>query len=178
MQPAYERFLIVIAGVSFFCTALQAVDAEAEMPADGMTRKVAETFDQALWVDSPWNSGVGKTAFRPMWHRIPGRKRTWNSKPRYSGNGFEAVTIVPPSTLVIPGELKSLTIHVKRTDKRYGLKMSFLDGWGREKNGTSVWRIPTSGKSAPSKCRRTGCSQLRSQGSLHTIGKPRHCLTR
>jgi hypothetical protein len=95
-----------------------------------MVSKVVEPFNQAWWINSQWNTGTGKV----FPSNEPGfGSNTWiNFQAKYSGNGFEVVKIVPPTPLVIPGRLQSVTIHIKRGDKRYGLAMAFVDGWGRE----------------------------------------------
>jgi hypothetical protein len=111
----------------------------------GMVSKVVEPFNQALWFNSQWNSGLGKVFSSN--HGEPGLgTNAWvNFQAKYSGDGFEVVKIMPPTPLVIPGRLQSVMVHVRRDDKRYGLAVAFTDGWGRETGNDHKpiqWDIP------------------------------------
>ena len=52
----------------------------------------------------------------------------------FSGNGFEAFAVDPPTPLWIPGNAKTVTLRYKISDSRYALKVGFTDGWGRDRS--------------------------------------------
>ena len=123
--------------------AAPATPAAPAAPPARTVRKAAETFDDTVWVNDPWSTGLGKTSLSSDVAPDCSSKRSLQFQTRYSGKGFEGVTIKPPQPLVIPGDVKTITIRVKRTDARYGLKVHFLDGWGREKadNQPLAWDL-------------------------------------
>lgn len=106
-------------------------------------KKTAETFDDVAWVNDLWNTGLGKTSLSSDVAPGCSSKRSLRFQSQYSGKGFEGVRIKPPQPLVIPGDVKTVVIRVKRADAHYGLKMHFRDGWGREKanNQPLVWDL-------------------------------------
>jgi len=75
---------------------------DIESSADGLTRKTIEPFDQMLWVNSPWNSGVGSTLLTPDVALGSKSKASMEFQAKFSGNGFESVLINPPSPLASP----------------------------------------------------------------------------
>ena len=55
----------------------------------------------------------------------------------FSGKGFQWFGVGPAKPLVIPGDLKKVTLHYKVSDKRIPLIVKFQDGWGRAEAGTT-----------------------------------------
>ncbi|MEI8387161.1 MAG: sugar-binding protein [Verrucomicrobiota bacterium] len=94
-------------------------------------RKVAEDFSGGAWVPSSFVTAPGVASVVP--DRAPDMASGGSLKVRipFSGQGFEHFTASPAKPLYIPGNVRRITLRVKRTDKRLPVKMIFADGWGR-----------------------------------------------
>jgi hypothetical protein len=115
--------------------------------------KVVDDFQQSAWVPNQWNSATGQSSLvresmSPASQPAAERKMVGILKMEaaFSGNGFEAFTVDPPSPLWIPGNAKTVSLRYKIHDKRYALKLGLSDGWGREQanGGNLAWDIRTS----------------------------------
>ena len=108
-----------------------------------LVRKVAEDFEQNAWLPSQWNSAKGQTS---LVNDPAPDLRTGKSLKidvAFSGGGFEHFTAEPVAPLWIPGDAKSVTLRCKVSDRRYALKVGFVDGWGRDRvdNAYLAWDI-------------------------------------
>ncbi len=104
------------------------------LAAESVVRKVAETFDDSTWRASQYNRATGTSASdtqKAPDARSSGSQR-WDIK--FSGKGFEWYTIEPKEQLWIPGNAKSVTLRAKMSDSRCALRLTFVDGWGRERS--------------------------------------------
>lgn len=113
-------------------------------PAPHMVDRVAESFDSLTWSLSPWNAAKGTV--QALVERAPTAPDggCLQMKVNFSGNGFEHFSINPNQPLVIPGRTKQVRIHYRISDLRFGLRLNFRDGWGREKVAGKdlVWDLP------------------------------------
>ncbi len=116
----------------------------AAAAADTVVRKVAEPFDQVAWPNDAWVRAAGGSrlvdAVAP--NSPPGK--SLEIEVRFSGKGFEWFGVVPVEALVIPGDLKTVTLDYKVSDKRFPLTVKFKDGWGRSEVGSTQleWSVP------------------------------------
>ncbi|MEI6033745.1 MAG: sugar-binding protein [Verrucomicrobiae bacterium] len=95
------------------------------------TRKVLEDFSAGVWGPSSFVTAPGSTeavAERPSDLSSGGSMKV--TIP-FSGQGFEHFTACPAKPLYIPGDVRRITMRVKRSDKRASVKVIFVDGWGR-----------------------------------------------
>lgn len=118
--------------------------ATSAMAADTLVRKVAEPFDQVDWPNDAWvRASGGSCLVDDVAPNAPAGK-SLEIEVRFSGKGFEWFGVAPPEPLVIPGDLKSLTMEYKRSDKRFPLIVKFKDGWGRSEVGSTrlEWTPP------------------------------------
>jgi len=106
--------------------------ATAASAAETLVRKVADTFDVSAWPNGEWNSAEGGS--RVVAQSAPGAPagKCLKIDVRFSGKGFEWFGVGPAQPLVVPGDLKTVTLHYKLGDKRLPLIVKFQDGWGRE----------------------------------------------
>lgn len=98
-------------------------------------RKLAEDFEQVAWQPDQWNRAKGRVTLAPDAAPDVKTARSLKLDIEFSGGGFEPFSAVPTQPLWIPGDAKSLTLRCKVSDSRYGLKVDFLDGWGRDRAG-------------------------------------------
>ena len=127
-------------------TAILMVAVFLATPAYGqIVNKVVEDFTHSAWTPSPWNSATGQSSL--VSEAAADGKITGSLKleAAFSGGGFEAFSVDPPAPLWIPGNAKTITLRYKIHDGRYGLKLGFSDGWGRDrvKGGYMAWDVRT-----------------------------------
>jgi hypothetical protein len=117
----------VVALVATVCSLLAA--------GEGPVTKLAESFDAAPWALGAWNKAAGKTALSA--DVPPGVKseKSLEIETVFSGQGFEWFGVSPASPLVVPGDMKSVTLRAKVSDTRFPLALKFKDGWGRVEVG-------------------------------------------
>jgi len=122
------RFSILV-GVCLTATATSA--------AEILVRKVADTFDVSAWPNGEWNLADG--ASRVVAQSAPGvpAGKCLQIDVRFSGKGFQWFGVVPSQPLVVPGDLKAVTLHYKVGDKRFPLIVKFQDGWRRDTVGST-----------------------------------------
>lgn len=96
-----------------------------------IVKKTLEDFSGATWRTAAWSKASGEAfaddAQAP--DAAPGKSQRFDVS--FSGGGFENFTSSPPTPLYIPGDVKRITLRVKRNDPRYPLSIGFIDGWGR-----------------------------------------------
>ena len=156
-----KTILIAVLLGGLCCGAAAAGGSDHAVP----VRKTAEDFQQNAWTPDLWSSVKGQTSLIPTkgdspifverkLGQSPERKlgqspadaktaRCLTIDVAFSGAGFEHFTAAPPAPLWIPGDAKTVTLRYKISDRRYALKMGFVDGWGRDQvNGTYLsWDI-------------------------------------
>jgi len=104
--------------------------------------KRAASFEGSAWRVDQWAKARGETKLvADVAPGAPGSK-SLATKVAFAGNGFQWFSIVPPSPLVIPGDLKTVTLRVKTTDPRVGMTLNFRDGWDRDKDGKKKLELP------------------------------------
>jgi len=105
--------------------------------------KLVEDFKQGAWAPSQWNSATGHSSLLDEPTADGKTSGSLKMEAAFSGNGFEAFSVDPPTPLWIPGNTKTITLRYKIHDNRYALKLNFSDGWGREqvKGGYLAWDI-------------------------------------
>ncbi len=98
---------------------------------EGGARKVAEDFSGGAWAPSSFVTAPG--TIEAMSERAPDMASGGSMKVKipFSGQGFEHFTAEPAKPLYIPGDVRRISLRVKRADKRLPVKMIFVDGWGR-----------------------------------------------
>ncbi len=96
-------------------------------------KKVLEDFSGNAWSPSRYNMAPGNITLVP--ERAPGMEVGGSTKVHiaFTGQGFEHFTAEPPKPLYIPGNVRRITMRVKRSDSRIPLKVVLVDGWGRTK---------------------------------------------
>jgi hypothetical protein len=106
--------------------------------------KVAEGFDEAPWIPDQWSSARGSATISAERAPDAGAGRCMEMEVRFSGEGFEHFGVCPPRPLVIPGDVRTITLRTRVADGRYALRMTFVDGWGRDKvDGKALeWDLP------------------------------------
>jgi hypothetical protein len=110
-----------------------------------LVRKVAEDFEEVAWVPSQWSSAQGQTSLVSEPAPDVRTAKSLKIDVAFSGSGFEHFTAEPLAPLWIPGDAKSVTLRAKVSDSRYGLKVNFVDGWGRDRVGDAylAWDVRT-----------------------------------
>ena len=114
----------------FVCLALVgACPARGAEAAGG--KKVAEDFSGGAWGPSAFVTAPGVTSV--VSDRAPDMASGGSLKVKipFSGQGFEHFTATPEKPLYIPGNVRRITLRVRRTDKRVPVKILIADGWGR-----------------------------------------------
>ena len=81
--------------------------------ADTVVRKVAEPFDQVAWPNDAWvRAGGGSRLVDDVPPNSPPGK-SLEIDVRFSGKGFEWFGVAPAEPLVIPGDLKTVTLRLQ-----------------------------------------------------------------
>ena len=121
------------------CAAITAADADRAT----IVRKTVEDFDETVWGPDQWNSALGQASLAGEAAPDSKTAKCLKLAVDFSGNGFAYFTAAPAAPLWIPGNAKSVTLRYKISDRRYALKVGFVDGWGRDQvNGTNLsWDI-------------------------------------
>jgi len=121
----------VVSLLLLFLAALFPSAAGAEGPVAG--KKVLEDFSGGAWSPSRYSMAPGSITL--VSERAPDLAVGGSMKVHiaFGGQGFEHFTAEPPKPMYIPGNVKRITLRVKRTDSRIPLKVVFVDGWGRTK---------------------------------------------
>jgi hypothetical protein len=105
--------------------------------------KVVEDFSGGAWVPSAFVTAPGMASVAP--ERAPDQSSGGSLKVRipFSGQGFEHFTAVPANPLYIPGNVRRITLKVKRADSRVPVKVVFADGWGHtsESRKDMCWEV-------------------------------------
>ncbi|MBM4047215.1 MAG: hypothetical protein FJ279_19090, partial [Planctomycetes bacterium] len=111
-----------------------------------VVHKVADSFEPGTWAAYEWNKAGGTVRF--VDDAPTGLKRSLEVEARFSGKGFEFFQAAPVTPLVIPGDLKTVTLWFKGDGRDFPCLMKFEDGWGRDKvDGKNLDWTVGSGKS-------------------------------
>ena len=114
-----------------FAVALMLGAASSTFGADGVVRKTIDTYDSAAWTLSQYNTAVGTVARADT--KAPDAKtdRAMKWDVSFTGDGFQGCQIHPGSPKWIPGNVKNLTFRYNISEAGFGMKLNFVDGWGR-----------------------------------------------
>ena len=106
--------------------------------------KTADSFEFGSWKSADYNTTGGTIAIVQAASPDSGTQKSLSITPTYSGS-FGGFAVAPVRPLVIPGETRSITLIYKAGDKRHGLKVDFVDGWGRSTVDKKPleWNVPT-----------------------------------
>jgi hypothetical protein len=131
-------------GIVLSLSCMLAGSASDAWAAEMLVRKTAETFDETAWPNSDWNRAAGSS--RVVTEHAPEAPagKSLRIDVQFSGKGFEWFGVGPAKPLVIPGDLKTVTLHYQIGDKRFPLALKFQDGWGRGEAGSTKleWALP------------------------------------
>lgn len=104
--------------------------------------KVAESFEGVEWRPT---TAVPGSAVSSVEDAAPANRSERSIKLNADfTKSPDVLAIVPPEPLVIPGRAKMVSLWLKSTDARYGIKVAFKDGWGRDGAAGKpfVWTVP------------------------------------
>ncbi len=119
---------------------LLAVPGKAARAAEGaaaetVVRKTAESFDTAAWPPDPWVRAAGTARLSDEVSPDAGGGKCMEIEMRFAGQGFAWFGTTPREPLVIPGDLKAVTMRFRTSDKQFPVIVTFRDGWGRSTVG-------------------------------------------
>lgn len=106
-----------LACLALFLVLPAAVGAAAA--ADTVVRKVVEPFDQVAWPTDAWVRAAGSSRLVDDLPPNSPPGKSLKIEVRFSGKGFEWSGVAPAEPLVIPGELKTVTLDYQLSDQRY-----------------------------------------------------------
>ena len=115
----------------------------ATLAAAAEVKKLADDFESVAWHNGIYNTAGGVPLLSDDVPSDITSKHSLMIQAHFTGT-FGGYSVQPNKPLIIPGEAKSITLRVKAITPNYGLKMTFRDGWGREKvDGKYLsWGIP------------------------------------
>ncbi|GHC05052.1 NEW3 domain-containing protein [Cerasicoccus arenae] len=126
---SYSRWL---GGLYLLVAALCFTPAHAQ--SRGGVRKVLEDFSGSVWQPSRYSAASGTITQVDDRATDVSTGASMDVRIQFSGQGsFEHFTVEPTKALYIPGDVQKISMRVKRFDNRIGLKVNFIDGWGRAK---------------------------------------------
>jgi len=111
---------------------------------ESVVTKLAETFETTPWAVDVWAKARGKTALSDQVPPQTDSKKSLEVEVKFSGQGFEWFGVVPTVPLVIPGDMKTVSLRCKSSDPRCAFFLKFKDGWGRTEVGKTKleWTLP------------------------------------
>ena len=121
-----------------------AVHAGEGAAGDSVVRKTAESFDEAAWAPGAWNRAAGTTRLSGEVASDAGGGKCMEIEMQFAGKGFEWFGTTPPEPLVIPGDVRTVTMRYATSDKQFPVIVTFHDGWGRSAVGSKKleWAPP------------------------------------
>jgi hypothetical protein len=108
-----------------FCIMAMATCVDAQV-----VKKSAENFDHGPWKSNAFSTVGGATSIDAKADGARGGALV--IEPNFTG-AFGGYGASPMTPLVIPGDAKSVSLRFNLSDARYGVKVSFRDGWGRDR---------------------------------------------
>ncbi|MCY3021020.1 MAG: hypothetical protein NTW87_18550 [Planctomycetota bacterium] len=116
----------------------------AAQAGDGVVTKVAESFEAVPWQVDVWAKARGKTTLSDQVPPGTDSKKSLEVEVQFSGQGFEWFGVTPTVPLVVPGDLKTVSLRCRSNDPRCVLLLKFRDGWGRTETGKTKleWPLP------------------------------------
>ena len=104
--------------VRLLLCALLGIAGFASAQTSTLVKKTADAFDGPVWQLSQWNTGAGEMVIADQAAPDSASKKSMEIRAKFTGKGFEAVSVLPQQPLIIPGDMKSLTIRARRSDLR------------------------------------------------------------
>ena len=102
-----------------------------------LVHKVAEPFESGGWITSQYNKAQGslKLVAETPPELGDASKQSLAIEASFSGQGFEFFNVLPATPLVIPGDVKTVSLWVRGDGQDYPWILNFKDGWGRSEAG-------------------------------------------
>ncbi len=133
------------------CLACATATAAAE---DTIVDKLADGFDGSPWVTDLYDTAIGAVASEVLPTGGEGaRAMAWTIT--YPAKGFAFASVAPPSPLVVPGDLREVTLSWRGDGSGYPLILNFADAldrgevdgakleWNFGDSGSREWRTAT-----------------------------------
>lgn len=139
MSPSLSLFpstLVIRGFCAVFALVVSAWPTRAQEAAPGATpntvvKKIAEDFAGQSWMKDQYSKALGRVAQDAVKAPDSTTEKSLRIEVDFSGKGdFEHFSATPLEPLYIPGDARTITMRIKRSEKG-PVRVGIVDGWGR-----------------------------------------------